>query len=187
MCIRDSVSMPGMMDTILNLGPNDEAVEGLAEATGNPRFALDSYRRLIQMYGQVVDGIDAQRFEGALAALKEDRGVSQDVDLTAEDLRELVETYKGIYKEANGHPFAQVAREQLTRAVRAVFDSWETPRAQVYRRAHRIPDDLGTAVNVVQMVFGNKGDTSGTGVCFCLLYTSPSPRDRTRSRMPSSA
>ncbi len=161
-----AVSMPGMMDTILNLGLNDEAVEGLAEATGNPRFALDSYRRLIQMYGEVVDGVDAQRFEGALAALKEDRGVSQDVDLTAEDLRELVETYMGIYKEANGHPFAQVAREQLTRAVRAVFDSWETPRAQVYRRAHRIPDDLGTAVNVVQMVFGNKGEGSGTGVAF---------------------
>jgi pyruvate,orthophosphate dikinase len=161
-----AVSMPGMMDTILNLGLNDEAVEGLARRTDNARFARDSYRRLIQMYGEVVDGIDAHRFEQALTDLKSARGASQDVDLTAEDLAELIEIYERIYREATGGDFPQDAREQLARAVRAVFDSWETPRAQVYRRAHRIPDDLGTAVNVVQMVFGNKGDDSGTGVAF---------------------
>src|SRR5207302_705334 len=161
-----AVSMPGMMDTILNLGLNDEAVEGLARQTENPRFARDSYRRLVQMYGEVVDGIDAHRFEQALSDLKRERNASQDVDLTAEDLAELVETFKRIYRDETGTDFPQDAREQLASAVRAVFDSWETPRAQVYRRAHGIPDDLGTAVNVVQMVFGNKGDDSGTGVAF---------------------
>jgi pyruvate, orthophosphate dikinase len=161
-----AVSMPGMMDTILNLGLNDEAVEGLSRQTENPRFARDSYRRLIQMYGEVVDGIDAHRFEQALTDLKRTRGVTQDVDLTADDLAELIETFKHIYRDGTGTDFPQDAREQLGRAVRAVFDSWETPRAQVYRRAHGIPDDLGTAVNVVQMVFGNKGDDSGTGVAF---------------------
>ncbi|MDQ3823636.1 MAG: pyruvate, phosphate dikinase, partial [Actinomycetota bacterium] len=161
-----AVSMPGMMDTILNLGLNDDAVRGLARTTGNERFANDSYRRLIQMYGEVVDGIHAHRFEQALSDLKAARGVTQDVDLSAEDLSALIETYKRIYREETGRDFPQDAREQLGRAVRAVFESWETPRAQVYRRAHGIPDDLGTAVNVVQMVFGNKGDESGTGVCF---------------------
>jgi len=161
-----AVSMPGMMDTILNLGLNDEAVCGLAERTGNPRFANDSYRRLIQMYGEVVDGIDGQRFEDALSRLKGERGAAQDVDLSAEDLAELVGSYKSIYKDETGSPFPQDAREQLSRAVRAVFESWENPRAQVYRRAHHIADDLGTAVNVVQMVFGNKGERSGTGVAF---------------------
>src|SRR5690349_14684326 len=161
-----AVSMPGMMDTILNLGLNDDAVEGLASSTGNPRFAYDSYRRLIQMYGEVVEGVDAHRFEQALADLKNARGVQQDVELDADDLRELVGTFKAICEEDAGSAFPQDAREQLTRAVRAVFESWDTPRAQVYRRAHRIPDDLGTAVNVVQMVFGNKGERSGTGVAF---------------------
>jgi pyruvate,orthophosphate dikinase len=161
-----AVSMPGMMDTILNLGLNDDAVEGLAVTTGNDRFAQDSYRRLIQMYGEVVDGIDGDRFEQALANLKNERGAQQDVDLTADDLRELVATFKELYEQETGSPFPHDAREQLARAVRAVFDSWDNPRAQVYRRAHRIPDDLGTAVNVVQMVFGNKGDRSGTGVAF---------------------
>jgi len=161
-----AVSMPGMMDTILNLGLNDEAVEGLARSTDNPRFAQDSYRRLIQMYGEVVEGIDAQRFEHALAELKKARKVQQDVELDASDLQELVGAYKRIYEDETGTPFPQDAREQLGRAVRAVFESWDTPRAQVYRRAHRIPDDLGTAVNVVQMVFGNKGPGSGTGVAF---------------------
>jgi pyruvate,orthophosphate dikinase len=161
-----AVSMPGMMDTILNLGLNDESVEGLAETTGNRRFAYDSYRRLIQMYGEVVDGIAADRFEHALARLKEERGASHDSDLSADDLAALVEEYKEIYREAKDEEFPQDAQEQLGRAVRAVFDSWETPRAQVYRHAHGIPDDLGTAVNVVQMVFGNKGETSGTGVAF---------------------
>jgi pyruvate,orthophosphate dikinase len=161
-----AVSMPGMMDTILNLGLNDESVEGLAETTGNRRFAFDSYRRLIQMYGEVVDGISGDRFEHALGRLKDERGAAHDSDLSADDLAALVESFKEIYREAKGEHFPQDAHEQLARAVRAVFDSWETPRAQVYRHAHGIPDDLGTAVNVVQMVFGNKGETSGTGVAF---------------------
>ncbi len=148
-----AVSMPGMMDTILNVGMNDEATEGLARRTGNERFARDSYRRLIQMYGEIVDGIDAHRFEDALAK-------------QANDLPALIETFKGIYREETGRPFPQDAREQLGRAVRAVFESWNTPRAQAYRRYNKIPDDLGTAVNVVQMVFGNKGEESGTGVAF---------------------
>src|SRR2546421_9389504 len=161
-----AVSMPGMMDTILNLGLNDDAVEGLGAKTGNERFAQDSYRRLIQMYGEVVDGIDADRFEKALADLKQSCGVKQDVDLSPADLKQLVAIFKELYEQETGSSFPQDAREQLGRAVRAVFDSWDTPRAQVYRRAHRIPDDLGTAVNVVQMVFGNKGGRSGTGVAF---------------------
>jgi pyruvate,orthophosphate dikinase len=158
-----AVSMPGMMDTILNLGLDDRAAEGLAARTGNPRFAYDSYRRLVQMFGEVVDGIDAGRFEGALSELK---GGRQDTDLSADELRALVDRYKEIYRDETGGEFPTDAREQLRRAVRAVFDSWNNPRAQVYRRAQDIPDDIGTAVNVVQMVFGNKGDRSGTGVAF---------------------
>jgi pyruvate,orthophosphate dikinase len=161
-----AVSMPGMMDTILNLGLDDVAVEGLAALTSNARFAHDSYRRLIQMFGEVVDGIDGHRFENALAELKRERGVSQDVDLDADDLRGLVGTFARVYEEETGAGFPQDAREQLRRAVAAVFDSWDSPRAQVYRRTYEIPDNLGTAVNVVQMVFGNKGSGSGTGVCF---------------------
>ncbi len=161
-----AVSMPGMMDTILNLGLNDEAADGLAARTGNPRFAFDSYRRLIQMFGEVVEGIDGHRFESALAALKQQRSVQQDTDLSADDLRELGTTFKEIYREETGSAFPGDARGQLLSAVRAVFKSWDNPRAQVYRRAHDIADDLGTAVNVVQMVFGNKGDRSGTGVAF---------------------
>jgi pyruvate,orthophosphate dikinase len=148
-----AVSMPGMMDTILNLGLNDEAVVGLAVRTGNERFARDSYRRLIQMYGEVVDHIDGERFEEALRR-------------HGDDLAAVIETFKGIYEEETGHSFPQEAKEQLGRAVRAVFESWDNPRAGVYRRVHHIPDDLGTAVNVVQMVFGNKGEQSGTGVAF---------------------
>jgi pyruvate, orthophosphate dikinase len=161
-----AVSMPGMMDTILNLGLNDETVEGLAARTQNKRFAYDSYRRLIQMFGEVVDGIDGHRFEDALTALKRDRGAAQDTDLSADDLAALVETYREIYRKEKGAEFPRDATGQLMRAVRAVFDSWDTPRAQVYRRANDIPDHIGTAVNVVQMVFGNKGDRSGTGVAF---------------------
>jgi pyruvate,orthophosphate dikinase len=161
-----AVSMPGMMDTILNLGLNDESVEGLARATENGRFAYDAYRRLIQMYGDVVAGVDAHRFEEALSNLKRDKRVVQDVELDAESLRDLIERFKQLYRQGAGHDFPQGAEEQLAAAVRAVFDSWDTPRAQVYRRANDIPDDLGTAVNVVQMVFGNKGDDSGTGVAF---------------------
>src|ERR671919_513564 len=158
-----AVSMPGMMDTILNLGLNDEAAEGLARTTGNERFARDSYRRLIQMYGDVVDGIDADAFEQELAALKQDRGAKQDVDLSADDLAELIDRYKRVYQEATGSDFPQDPEEQLRRALRAVFDSWDNPRAQVYRRANGIPDDLGTAGSGVEMVFGNKGADSGNG------------------------
>jgi pyruvate,orthophosphate dikinase len=158
-----AVSMPGMMDTILNLGLNDEAADGLAGRTGNPRFAYDSYRRLIQMFGEVVEGIDPHRFESALSDLKAGR---QDTDLVADELRALAARFNEIFREETGNGFPQDARNQLLRAVRAVFASWDNPRAQVYRRAHDIPDDLGTAVNVVQMVFGNKGDRSGTGVAF---------------------
>jgi pyruvate,orthophosphate dikinase len=142
------------------------AVEGLAAATGNPRFAYDSYRRLIQMYGEVVDAIDAHLFEQELQELKEGRGVELDVELDADDLRGLIGTFQEIYEREVGMPFPGDASEQLRRAVRAVFDSWDSPRAKVYRRTYDIPDDLGTAVNVVQMVFGNKGESSGTGVCF---------------------
>src|SRR6266404_1166622 len=161
-----AVSMPGMMDTILNLGLSDTAADGLARTTGNPRFARDSYRRLMQMFGEVVDGVDGHRFEQALGDLKRERGVQQDVDLTADDLARLIETYKAIYLQETGGEFPQDARTQLRRAVLAVFESWKNPRAQVYRRTYAIPDDIGTAVNVVQMVFGNKGDRSATGVCF---------------------
>jgi pyruvate,orthophosphate dikinase len=161
-----AISMPGMMDTILNLGLNDEAAEGLATRTGNQRFAYDSYRRLIQMFGEVVDGIDAHEFEDALTALKRDRGAKLDTDLDADDLAALISTYREIYRNAKGGDFPQSASDQLMRSVGAVFDSWNTPRARVYRRANDIPDSIGTAVNVVQMVFGNKGDRSGTGVAF---------------------
>src|SRR3954464_5362345 len=161
-----AVSMPGMMDTILNLGLSDAATDGLARKTGNERFAYDSYRRLIQMYGEVVDGIDGHEFEQRLTDLKSAKGVRQDTDLDAGDLKTLVDVFRSIYEQATASAFPQDPREQLSRAVRAVFASWDNPRAQVYRRAHDIPDDLGTAVNVMQMVFGNKGETSATGVCF---------------------
>src|SRR6476469_8104371 len=161
-----AVSMRGRMDSILNLGLNDEAVVGLARATGNERFANDSYRRLIQMYGEVVDGIDGHRFEQALTDLKKARGAAGDVDLSADDLAGLIDTYRAVYRQETDRDFPQDPRDQLTRAVRAVFDSWDSPRAKVYRRTYDIPDELGTAVNVVQMVFGNKGDESGTGVAF---------------------
>jgi len=161
-----AVSMPGMMDTILNIGLGESPAAGLAARTGNARFAYDSYRRLVQMFGEVVAGVDPHRFESALAALRRQRGVQQDTDLGADDLVELVATFRHIYREDTGEEFPDDARAQLLRAVEAVFQSWNTPRARVYRQAHEIPDDLGTAVNVVQMVFGNKGERSGTGVAF---------------------
>ena len=161
-----AISMPGMMDTILNLGLNDEAAAGLAARTGNERFAYDSYRRLIQMFGETAEGIDGHLFETALADLKRKRGVQLDTELDATDLQELVETFKKIYEQHVGSEFPTDAREQLLRSVAAVFRSWGNPRAQVYRKTQGIPDDLGTAVNVVQMVFGNKGSSSGTGVAF---------------------
>ena len=161
-----AVSMPGMMDTILNIGLGEASAAGLAARTQNPRFAYDSYRRLVQMFGEVVAGVDPHRFESALADLKRERGVQHDTDLGADDLRELVGTFRRIYRDGTGEEFPDDARVQLLRAVEAVFKSWNTPRARVYRHAHEIPDDLGTAVNVVQMVFGNKGERSGTGVAF---------------------
>src|ERR1035437_1434961 len=161
-----AVSMPGMMDTVLNLGLNDAATAGLAETTGNPRFAYDCYRRLVQMCGGVVDGIEPNLFEDALTALKEKRGVKNDAELNADDLKQLADTFIAIYEEAKGHKFPQDPTEQLNRAIEAVFDSWETPRARVYRDHAGIPHDLGTAVNVCQMVFGNRGENCGTGVCF---------------------
>jgi pyruvate,orthophosphate dikinase len=159
-------SMPGMMDTILNLGISDEAVDGLAAESGDRRFAWDCYRRFVQMYGEVVEGVPGQAFEDELTALKDRREVAQDTDLTADDLKELVATFRSVARRSTGHDLPTDPREQLRRSVDAVFGSWNSPRAQVYRRLNDIPDDLGTAVNVMQMVFGNKGDTSATGVCF---------------------
>jgi pyruvate,orthophosphate dikinase len=161
-----AVSMPGMMDSVLDLGLSDAAAEGLARRTGNAHFAYDSYRRLVQMYGEVVDGVDGSRFEAALSALKDARRVSADTDLSADDLRALVETFKHIYAEELGRPFPQDARTQLHAAIEAVFRSWQNPRASVYRQLNDIPETLGTAVNVVQMVFGNAGERSATGVVF---------------------
>jgi pyruvate,orthophosphate dikinase len=159
-------SMPGMMDTVLNIGLNDASVQGLTELAGDGRFAWDSYRRLVQMFGKTVLDIDGELFSDALDRKKEARGAEADVDLTEEDLRELVTEYKEIVKEHSGRDFPQHPREQLDLAVEAVFRSWNTDRARLYRRRERISDDLGTAVNVVSMVFGNLGETSGTGVCF---------------------
>lgn len=159
-------SMPGMMETVLNIGLNDASVQGLAEVSGSDRFAWDSYRRLIQMFGKTVLDIDGDHFSGALETLKGTRGVTADVDLTAEDLRGLVETFKEIVREQKGIDFPQDPRTQMDMATEAVFRSWNTERARIYRRRERIPDDLGTAVNICTMVFGNLGDTSGTGVCF---------------------
>ncbi|UWP61030.1 pyruvate, phosphate dikinase [Ruminococcus gauvreauii] len=160
-------SMPGMMDTILNLGLNDEAVEGFARKTGNPRFAYDSYRRFIQMYSDVVMEVPKSFFEKIIDEVKEEKGVHYDTELTVEDLKVLVGRFKAVYKEAmGGEEFPQEPREQLMGAVQAVFRSWDNPRAIVYRRMNDIPGDWGTAVNVQAMVFGNMGDTSGTGVAF---------------------
>jgi len=159
-------SMPGMMDTILNIGLSDDAVQGLAKQAGNERFAWDSYRRLIQMFGKTVLGIDGEQFEHALDSAKKASGAASDTDLDAEDLRNLTHSYQGIVREQAGRDFPQDPREQLDLAIRAVFDSWNTDRAVLYRRQERIPTDLGTAVNVVAMVFGNLGDDSGTGVGF---------------------
>jgi pyruvate,orthophosphate dikinase len=160
------VSMPGMMDTVLNLGLNDRTVEGLAARSGDPRFAFDSYRRFVQMYGDVVLGLDHYLFEEALELLKDDRGVTLDTDLSAEDLRALVRTYLAIVETNTGRPFPQDPREQLKGAVAAVFGSWQSERARVYRRLNDIPEDWGTAVTVQAMVFGNMGDDSATGVAF---------------------
>ncbi len=159
-------SMPGMLDTVLNLGLNDESVVGLSRATENERFAWDSYRRFVQMFGNVSRGIPGERFEDAIKAAKSERGVSDDTELDVDALRELTDAFKDIYHDQTGDEFPQDPEEQLRLAIRAVFDSWLGKRAVAYRRQNRIPDDWGTAVNVQQMVFGNKGDTSGSGVAF---------------------
>jgi len=159
-------SMPGMMETVLNIGLNDASVKGLTEVSGNERFAWDSYRRLLQMFGKTVLDIPGEVFADALDKAKSEKGVSSDLDLDVDDLKGLVTTFKACVKQYSGAEFPQHPREQLDLAIRAVFDSWNTERARLYRRRERIPHDLGTAVNVCTMVFGNLGDTSGTGVAF---------------------
>ena len=159
-------SMPGMMDTVLNLGLNDASVKGLAQQTANERFAFDSYRRFVQMFGKIVLDVPGDEFEEALEALRTERGVATDPELDADALRGLVETFKGIVKAHKGMEFPQDPRQQLRHAIEAVFRSWDGERARVYRKMEKIADDLGTAVNVQTMVFGNKGDDSGTGVAF---------------------
>src|SRR5690242_1518693 len=161
-----AVSMPGMMETILNLGLNDETVEGLVAGSANPRFAYDSYRRFVQMYGDVVFDLGKDPFEEVLAEMKQRRRVERDIDLPADDLRGLVREFKSIIQARTGLPFPEDPMAQLWGAIEAVFKSWRTRRAVDYRRVHGIPDDLGTAVNVVAMVYGNMGDDSGTGVAF---------------------
>jgi len=160
-------SMPGMMDTILNLGLNDVSVEGFAKSSGNPRFAYDSYRRFIQMYSDVVMEVNKSFFEKIIDELKEEKGITFDNELTTDDLKELVRRFKAVYSEhMNGEEFPQDVKEQLLGAVKAVFRSWDNPRAIVYRRMNDIPGSWGTAVNIQAMVFGNMGETSGTGVAF---------------------
>src|SRR3954463_16038927 len=159
-------SMPGMMDTVLNIGLNDESVTGLAKQSGNERFAWDSYRRLVQMFGKTVLGVDGELFEHEIDRVKKDKGTTNDLDLTEADLQTLVDTFKSIVQKETGSPFPQDPRAQMDLAVKAVFDSWNGDRARLYRRQERIPADLGTAVNVCTMVFGNLGMDSGTGVAF---------------------
>ena len=159
-------SMPGMLDTVLNLGLNDESVQGLARATGNERFAWDSYRRFVQMFGNVVRGVPGERIEEKITEAKSRRGVELDIELDVEDLRALVEAFQELYRDQTDDDFPRKPREQLRQAIRAIFDSWNGDRAVSYRRFNHIPDEWGTAVNVQQMVFGNKGETSGSGVAF---------------------
>lgn len=159
-------SMPGMMDTILNLGLNDTSVKAIAKNTNNERFAYDSYRRFIQMFSDVAMGVPKYKFENALDKIKEEKGYKFDTDLTSEDLKVLVEEYKKIYKKELRQIFPEDPKEQLMLAIKAVFKSWNNPRANIYRKLNDIPHNLGTAVNIQSMVFGNMGETSGTGVAF---------------------
>ncbi len=159
-------SMPGMMETVLNIGLNDESIQGLAKQSDDERFAMDSYRRLLQMFGGTVLGIDGEHFSEALDAAKHDKGTAEDLDLDVDDLRGLVATFKQVIREHAGREFPQDPREQMDLAIAAVFDSWNTDRAVLYRRQERIPEDLGTAVNIQAMVFGNRGMSSGSGVAF---------------------
>jgi pyruvate,orthophosphate dikinase len=180
-------SMPGMMETVLNIGLNDQSVVGLAaQAGGNERFAWDSYRRLIQMFGKTVLGIEGEHFEEALDAAKEAKGTKNDLDLDAADLRGVVDAYKNIVTEHAGRDFPQQPREQMDLAVKAVFDSWNAPRAILYRRQERIPADLGTAVNVVAMVFGNLGMDSRAAAHRASTATTCRTR-RARTSSPASA
>ncbi|MBR1418473.1 MAG: pyruvate, phosphate dikinase, partial [Synergistaceae bacterium] len=160
------ISMPGMMETILNLGLNDSTVQGLAASSGNKRFAFDSYRRFIQMFANVVDEVDITLFQDALAKCRKASGADQDFQIPAEALEKLISEYKEIYKKATGNEFPVDPWEQLRRAIEAVFKSWNIPRAVTYRKINKIDDNLGTAVNVISMIFGNLGDDCGTGVCF---------------------
>jgi pyruvate,orthophosphate dikinase len=168
-------SMPGMLDTVLNLGLNDRSVDGLAAKTENERFAWDSYRRFVQMFGNVVRGIDDDVFEEAIEQAKSEKGVEVDTQLDAGDLRRLTGAFKERFEQETGEPFPEAPREQLRQAIRAVFNSWKGERAVAYRRAESIPDDWGTAVNVQQMVFGNKGETSGSGVAFSRDFATGAP------------
>ncbi|MBC7288591.1 MAG: pyruvate, phosphate dikinase, partial [Armatimonadetes bacterium] len=159
-------SMPGMMDTVLNLGMNDEVAEGMIRLTNNPRFVWDAYRRFIMMFGDVVMGVEREKFEECLAEVKKEEGVEQDTEVSAEGMRRVVELEKEVYRRELGQDFPSSAREQLMAAIRAVFESWNNPRAITYRNIYKIPHNLGTAVNVQTMVFGNMGEDSGTGVAF---------------------
>ncbi len=158
--------MPGMMDTVLNLGLNAATTEGLAKLTGDARFAYDSYRRFIQMYSNVVLGVEHALFEEILDTQKEDKGVELDTDLDADDLKRIAALYQAAVQKELGKPFPEDVQEQLWGAIGAVFGSWQSARAKTYRRLHDIPEDWGTAVNVQAMVFGNRGTTSATGVAF---------------------
>lgn len=159
-------SMPGMMDTILNLGINDTVANTIAEKTGNPRFAYDSYRRFIQMFADVVKGLSKKRFEEIIDEVKAEKGIKDDLELTAEDMQELVKRFKEFYRAELGEDFPTDPKQQMMEAIEAVFKSWNNERAIYYRRMNDIPSDWGTAVNVQMMVFGNMGDSCGTGVAF---------------------
>ena len=177
-----AVSMPGMMDTVLNLGLNDATVEGLARKSGNPRFAWDAYRRFMQMFGDVVKGVPHHDFEHALQSVKDKHARKLDTELTAEEVKEVCEEYRSIYRRAKGEDFPTDAWEQLAASIDAVFGSWNNPRAVKYRQLNDIRGLLGTAVNVQTMVFGNMGDESGTGVAF----TATRPPARTTSTASTS-
>ena len=158
--------MPGMMDTVLNLGLNPETRQGLAQLTGNERFANDAYRRFIQMFGKIVIGVPGEHFEELLDEVKQEVGTTQDTDLTADQLMDVVQRFKALVRAEGGQEFPDDPYVQLRQAIEAVFASWDNPRAYAYRDFHKLPHDLGTAVNVVTMVFGNMGEDSGTGVAF---------------------
>src|SRR5215216_260688 len=168
-------SMPGMLDTVLNLGLNDRSVEGLGSATNDARFAWDSYRRFVQMFGNVCKGLPGEVLEDRIAARKRDSGVRHDTELTVADLQALTESFRDLYRDHTGEEFPQEPEAQLRQAINAVFDSWKADRAVQYRRMNRIPDEWGTAVNVQQMVFGNRGDRSATGVAFTRDETTGAP------------